>query len=70
MKFLKLTAVIIIGLLFTGCALSTGQHLDTGCPPGEVRVEDDHTGEYDCASEDDYEDLMEHLDEHSHRDGG
>jgi hypothetical protein len=59
----------LIGLLMvSGCALTSGPHLDTGCPQGQVRVEDEHTGEYDCASQEDYEDLMEAIDEHSRRD--
>ena len=61
---------IICLLLVTGCATPAGQHLETGCPPGQVRVQADTTGDFDCASEKDYEDLMDHLDEHSHRDRG
>ncbi len=58
---------IIALLVVTGCTATTGQHLETGCPPGQVRVEDDTTGDFDCASEKDYEDLMDHLDEHGRR---
>jgi hypothetical protein len=61
---------LICLLAATGCTAATGPHLDTGCPPGQVRVEDEHTGEYDCASEQDYQELMDHLDEHGHRDRG
>ena len=71
MKPLNVISIPTISLLLiTACALSHGPHLDTGCPHGEVRVEDDHTGEYDCAYQEDYEDLMESLDEHGRRDGG
>lgn len=66
MKPLSAINITVISLLLvTGCTMSTGPHLETGCPPGQVRVEEGHTGEYDCASEREYEDIIDAIDEHS-----
>jgi hypothetical protein len=50
-------------LLLAGCATSTGPHVESGCPPGYVRVDNEDTGEYDCASQQDYEDIVDAMDE-------
>jgi len=50
-------------LLLTGCASSAGPHIESGCPPGTVRVDDEDTGKYDCASEELYEEIRDIMDE-------
>jgi len=50
-------------LLLTGCVTSSGPQVDSGCPPGSVRVNNEDTGEYDCASQREYEDIVDRMDE-------
>lgn len=55
---------ICIGpLLLTGCAAVTDPGNDSSCPPGYVRVDNEDTGEYDCASQREYEDIVDAMDE-------
>jgi len=57
--------ILIVSLLLAaGCATSsTPPDIDSGCPPGQIRVEDEDTGLYDCATEDDYRDFGDARDE-------
>ncbi|MDH3988783.1 MAG: hypothetical protein OEV34_06630 [Gammaproteobacteria bacterium] len=59
--------ILIVSLLLAvGCtATSTHPDIDSGCPPGQIRVEDEDTGRYDCATEDDYRDFGDDRDERS-----
>ena len=61
-----LFAFALAGLVApAGCATSTGgPDADTGCPPGHTRIEDEHSGTFDCASRQDMEDIGDVLDEH------
>ena len=50
-------------LLITGCVTSTGpQSLSDDCPPGSVKIQDEGTGEYDCASEKEFEEIRHEFD--------
>jgi len=62
----SLMTILMIGLLLlTGCVSSTGTHSQSGCPPGTVRIQDEDTDKYDCASQEQYEEIREIMDEHS-----
>jgi len=55
--------ILSVNLLFlAGCATSTVPQADSGCPPGHVRVDNEDTGEYDCASQREYEDIVDAMD--------
>jgi len=56
--------ILIVSLLLAaGCnTTSTHPDIDSGCPPGQIRVEDEDTGKYDCATEDDYRDFGDSMD--------
>lgn len=54
----------MISLLLAGCGTATGPHIESGCPPGHVRVDNKDTGEYDCATQREYEDIVDSMDEH------
>ena len=56
--------ILMISLLLASCATSSGTHIESDCPPGYVRVDNIDTGEYDCASQRDYEDIVDSMDEH------
>ncbi len=59
--------VLVSLLLAAGGATSTHPDIDSGCPPGQTRVDDAETGKYDCASERDFEDMRDVMDEHKRR---
>ena len=63
----KSIKILMIGLLLmTGCATSTGlPHSQSGCPPGTVRIQDEDTDKYDCASQEQYEEIRDIMDEQS-----
>lgn len=64
MAMLNSIKILMIGLLLlAGCGASTGRHTESGCPPGYIRVNNEDTGEYDCASQRDYEDIVDSMDE-------
>ena len=50
-------------LLLTGCATSTGSQSQSDCPPGSVKIQDEDTGKYDCASQREYEEIGDALDQ-------
>lgn len=55
--------LVISPLLLTGCVTSTGpQSQSDDCPPGFVKIQDEGTGEYDCASEKEYEEIRHDFD--------
>jgi hypothetical protein len=49
-------------LLLAGCATSTDPQSQSDCPPGSVKIQDEGTGEYDCASEKEYEEIRHEFD--------
>ena len=50
--------------LVNGCATSSSSPaVDTGCPPGYTRIENEHSGTYDCASRRDMDDIGDVIDE-------
>jgi len=56
--------ILMVGLLLlTGCVASSSPQVESGCPPGSVRVDNEDTGEYDCASQREYEDIVDRMDE-------
>jgi len=55
--------IAAVFVLVSGCATSTQSETDSGCPPGQVRVEDENTDMYDCATRQDYEDMRDAMDE-------
>ena len=60
--------VLVCLVILAGCtAGATRSNIDSGCPPGQTRIEDENTGTYDCASRQDMEDIGEVLDEHRGR---
>jgi uncharacterized lipoprotein YajG len=64
MTMTHLRMILVVGLLFlTGCAASSSPQIDSGCPPGSTRVNNEDTGEYDCASQREYEDIVDRMDE-------
>ena len=50
-------------LLLAGCVASTGLHDQSDCPPDSTRVMDEDTGMYDCADEEDFEEIRRALEE-------
>ncbi len=65
MKKLNSLAILFVGVfLVAGCATSTQSEVDSGCPPGQIRVQDENTDLYDCASRQEYEDIRDEMDEH------
>jgi len=64
MKKTNLSALLFISVfLAAGCATSTQSEVDSGCPPGQIRVQDENTDLYDCASRQEYEDIRDEMDE-------
>ena len=62
----SLNILLISLLLLTSCATSTASpHSQSGCPRGTVRIQDEDTGKYDCASQQEYEEIRDIMDEHS-----
>ena len=54
-------------LLLTGCATSTGQPGQSDCPPGHMKIQDEDSGKYDCASEKEYDEMSEVFEEQDRR---
>ena len=61
--------VLIIGLLLlSGCTTSTGPPgLSDDCPPGYMKIQDEDSGKYDCASEKEYEEMSDVFEEQDRR---
>jgi hypothetical protein len=59
----SLEVLFVCLFLAAGCATSTQSEVDSGCPPGQIRVEDENTDMYDCADRQEYEDMREVMDE-------
>ena len=55
--------IFMIGLLLqTGCATSTSPHVQSDCPPGTVKIQDEDTDMYDCATQEQYEEMRDIYD--------
>ena len=63
MRLPNFLMILIAGILLAGCMTSTSYFAHSDCPPDTIQLKDEHSGNYDCVTQQEYDELLRALEE-------